>query len=184
MASQVEIFYDLTKHVKHCYTTMEDIIFTYYAGKYSEDYLVEDFTSLFPDPRSGETNRLYPNTRENLPSGYPEYVIARIQEELNDSAVVGLRLENGTGQENDQTFDHSFVLIQEDGNVTRLESYVDLYCTRIVASPHWQDELRNLLQVKPGKRRLALWNKLFDADEKQDTPYPSLDVTLYGKRRS
>lgn len=170
MASQVEIFYDLTKHIKHCYTTMEDIIFTYYAGKYSEDYLVEDFTGI------------YPNTRENLPPGYPEYVIARIKQELNDSAVVGLRLENGTGQENDQTFDHSFVLIQEDGNVTRLESYVDLYCTRIVKAPHWQDDIRNLLQVKSGRQRLVLWNSLFDADEKQDTKYPSLDVTLFGRK--
>lgn len=172
MASLAETMYVLTKHIKHCYTTMEDIVFTYFAGKYSEDYLVEDFTNV------------YPNTRENLPSGYSDYVIARIQEELNTSSLIGIRLENGTGQENDQTFDHSFVLIKDDNNVTRLESYVDLYCTRLVTSPHWQGDIQNLLQVKPGKQRLALWNKLFDANEKRDTQYPSLDVTLFGKRRT
>lgn len=108
------------------------------------------------------------------------YVIDEIKAQLDQNGLVGVSIENGFGGSGDQTFDHSFVLYRADGNVYRIESYVDLYCTRVVPDTNWMENVYRLLTVQPGLERLDIWNQVFSAQETQDTAL-SLDVVISTK---
>lgn len=154
----------LVSEINYCVGT-EDAILNHY---YSEDgrderYLMEEYAGV-NDGRS-----------------YPEYTLDAIQEELDKHGLVGVRMENGTGGAMDQTFNHHFILYRADGQVYRIESYVFLYCSRILETPTWREDLYRLLTAPPGPQRLSLWNSLFSARETSDQPLP-LDVVLDRRR--
>jgi len=155
-----EIF-NIVKDIKHCY----DTVLEYYYGKnrlvriMREDY--EDY---------GENK------------GYTKYVVDEVVTELNCNGMIGIMIENGSGGMNDQTFDHSFILHKLNGKVFRIESYVDIYCTRIIEDSSYRENLTLLLNSTPGKERLSIWNNIFSSHENRDTNEP-LDVSIYSRNK-
>lgn len=153
--------HNLTKDIKVCHETMDEVL-NYLLGKNNTDIKVmkEDWQDYGED------------------KDYVTYSLDIIVEELQRNGAVGIRLENGSGSMNDQTFDHSFVLVVIDNNIYRIESYVGYYCTRIVLYNNYYKELFSLITSKPGKERIKLWNNIFNVSMKEDTDEPILDIEL------
>ena len=107
--------HDLTKDIKVCHQTMDEVLHYLFGEKNTEmKVMKEDWQD------AGEKETCV------------EYSLDVIEKELQRNGAIGVRLENGSGSMNDQTFDHCFVLVMVDDDVYRVESYVDYYCTRIV----------------------------------------------------
>lgn len=109
----------------------------------------------------------------NRVMSYPRFVASRIREELNLGGICSIHL--GLGEK----IGHSFTLIKTvDNKVFRIESYIDIYCTRIVQWPTYFNDIISLLEMTPGVARLNYWNGLFSSMEKEgDDEYPII-VTL------
>lgn len=156
---------DLARNIKHCRDTMDAILDHYYGGFYEGSRDVQIMKEYHED--------YAPNL------AYSEYILDQINRELDKNGFVGVRLENGSGGVRDQTFDHSFILIKAEGMIFRIESYVDLYCSRIVQFPTYKEDLIRLIDSPPGPLRISLWNNLFSSFETQDTDITPLDMELH-----
>ena len=154
----------LTQNTKRCYETSRAILSHYFKCGVSFVLPRDDWEDLCDEEQSEKKT-------------YSQYVVEKIEQELNRTGLVGVELENGTGCD-DKTFDHHYVLIRKDDDVYRVESYVDCYTTRIVKNPTYAEDLINLLSAKAGQERINLWNSIFSSQEAEDTTEPSLDVVL------
>lgn len=154
--------YEYTKNIKRCYETEESILQYYYGTNIVSRIIKEEYEDYVDE--GGELT-------------YSEFCIQQINSVLDEKGLCGISIENGSGGMGDQTFDHSFILYRADNKIYRIESYVFLYCTRLVPFPTYQQELGLLLEVSPGKKRLDIWNSLFSAAEYEDTLNP-LDVEI------
>lgn len=76
---------------------------------------------------------------------------------------------------NDRLMDHYFVLYKEDGNVYRIEAYVDTYKTRIVEWNSYKEDIYSLLTCMD---RVGLWNSIFDSNEQYTTEF-EIDVVIF-----
>lgn len=151
----------LTKNIRHCADTV-DFIMKYFNPNFTREDNSVIVTEKYED--------------ENYGGNYEDYVIELISKQLDKRGVVGVHLAND--ENNDDKIDHNFILYKYQNNVYRIESYVYLYCARVVENNDYGIMLKRLLDVPPGEERLSLWNKIFNATEIRDTDN-TLDVILY-----
>lgn len=77
---------------------------------------------------------------------------------------------------------HCFTLFRtDDDKIYRFEAYANIYCSRYVEWPTWEQDLIKLITMSPGEGRLEYWNGLFSANETGDIDYSPMIVTIYDK---
>lgn len=145
-----------------CEWTMWGMVDDYLGDEYSRFELFKDYTEI------GRSR------------GYPEFVVDRIDEELEFSGFCSIVLIPNPLDDHD--FNHAFALCMvEDDRVFRVESYVDTYCSRLVEWPTYRGDLQRLLGMWPGVGRINYWNGLFSSYEERDVDHYPMDVELGGK---
>jgi hypothetical protein len=121
---------------------------------------------------------------------YHEYVIEAIQRELTTKYIAFISLSNSSGD--DKTFIHEFIMFKTNNGIIRMESYgkdfiytegkkckgYNLYHAKLVQWNDWEIDLKQLLTISPGEKRIKLWNKIFSSIETIDTEF-YIDVIMF-----
>lgn len=155
--------------------------------------LTEEVHQFITGTTASEERFLREDWTDSNQCTYSTYCIDTIATEHRQHSVAFIELANSSGEE--KTFVHTFVLFRTEQGVLRLEAYGKeftiefeedrpvrragpmLYSSRVVPWPDWPAELAALIRAEPGTERLALWNRLFSAEETADTDYP-LEIAL------
>jgi len=107
-----------------------------------------------------------------------KYVSSNVEDihnELENNNFCYVYLENGDisimndVNEINNIFAHVFILYKYQGDVYRLESYIETYSFRITKWDNYKEDIQKLLIIEPGPERLKYWNNLFDCNELIDT---------------
>lgn len=158
--SDLILIMDHVKNINDCGTTTTAIEKYLSGSPFDVRIMVEEYEDYHSDNQS-----------------YWEYILDVIETELNNWGLVTVDIGNSDGG-GLKTFDHLFILMRVDGRVVRIESYMKLYCSRVVEADTWRNDLHSLMIATPGPDRINIWNILFSARETRDTPFP-LDVEIH-----